>query len=90
MAYPSVYGCRLVNPEVADIFKGVLESWNRSKSEKRFAEMRWAKNMRARVYHGRIKHIPAVGDANASLTGTLLQGTCESGRHPAMESGQDF
>ena len=57
----------MVNPENADIFKGVLRSWNGSKSGKKFAEMRWAKNMRMRVYHPRIKHVVRVGEGNASL-----------------------
>jgi hypothetical protein len=81
----------LVNPQVAGIFKEILESWNRSKNGKRFAEMRWAKNTRTPVYHGRIKYNNGVDDANASLTPALLQDTRGSqGRRTAMESGQDF
>ena len=67
--------------------------WNRgivTKAGKDFAEMRWEKNMRTHVYHGRIKHNAAVGEGNASLTWTLLRDARESGRRPAMESGQDF
>jgi hypothetical protein len=44
----------MVNRESARIFNRVLESWIRSKSGKKFAEILWAKNMRIRVYHGRI------------------------------------
>ena len=64
---------RLVNRKSAGIFNRILESWNRSKSGKNFAEILWAKNMRIGVNYVRIKHIPAVGDGNASLTQTLLQ-----------------
>ena len=55
--------------------------WNRafcSKSGKKFAEMLWAKNIRNGVYHLRIKHSSALGDANASLTCALLRGAREN------------
>jgi hypothetical protein len=44
----------MVNARSANIFKGVLESWIRSKSGKKFAEMLWAKNARIRINLGRI------------------------------------
>jgi hypothetical protein len=72
----------LVNRENAAIFKGVFESSIRSKSGKKFAEMRWAKNARTRVYHDRIKHFAAVGDANAFFTGALLQDAAGPPRRP--------
>jgi hypothetical protein len=83
-------GPAMVNIKVADIFKGVLESWNHSKSGKKFAEMLWAKNTRTRVYHNRIKDGSGVGDANGSLTWTLLQDARKSGCRRAMESGREL
>jgi hypothetical protein len=68
------------------LFKGVLESWNRSKSGKKFAEMLWAKNMRIRVYLLGSKHISGVGDGNAFLIAALLR----KGRLAMTQSGQDF
>jgi hypothetical protein len=79
-----------VNFRLANIFKGVLESWIRSKSGKKFAEIRWAKNTRIGVYHIRIKPIAGVGKTNALLTRTPLQGTCESRRRAMTKSGRTF
>jgi hypothetical protein len=45
----------MVNCKSAIIFKGVLESWIRSKSGKKFAEMLWTKNAGRRVYYILIK-----------------------------------
>jgi hypothetical protein len=58
---------RLVNSEVARIFKRILEARNWTKSEKRFAKRRRRKTPRERVYHARIKHIAAVGGTNTFL-----------------------
>ncbi len=62
---------RLVNPEVARIFKGGLESWNRGKSGKKFASLRRHKIGEPRVYHVRINHDSRLREIDGPLMRAL-------------------
>ncbi len=46
-----------------------------------------AQNTRIRVYHGRIYHVAGVGDANAFLTGALLQDAAGQPSRPSRRRG---
>jgi len=54
----------LVNAQVADIFKRILEAWNSTENSKRFAKSGGRKICRAAVYHARINHDAALQHAS--------------------------
>jgi hypothetical protein len=57
----------MVKIKTADIFKGILETWNSTRNPKNFAESGAKKIWAARVYHPRIYHDGAIGGANGLL-----------------------
>ena len=63
-----------VNMKLARIFKRILESWNLAKNGKRFAQKRWAENMRTAVNHARINHGTVRGTYSAQIPVTLRYG----------------
>jgi hypothetical protein len=54
----------VVNAQVADIFKRILESWNSTENGKRFAKSGGRKICRAAVYHARINHDADLRESN--------------------------
>src|SRR5271157_5585527 len=59
---------KLVNLQIAGIFKRILESWNPAKNGKKFAKSGGRKIWIARVYHPGVNHDAALREANGLLT----------------------
>jgi hypothetical protein len=57
----------LVNPRVADIFKGILQTQKSAKSAKKSAKRLRRKICRPGVYHAGINHNPAAARIKSSL-----------------------
>ncbi len=80
----SVSVAKLVNLQIAGIFKRILESWNPAQNAKKFAKSGGRKIWIARVYHTGVKHDTALRETNG-----LLTCGCVSNRARRVPKGRD-